>query len=477
MPSRSLLAADPHRPQYHFLPPCNWMNDPNGVIQWKGQYHLFYQHNPTGALWGNMHWGHAVSPDLIHWSDLPIALAPAPDSPDATGCFSGCAVDNGVPTLIYTGTTGQRNEIQTQCLATSRDDLLTWEKYLHNPVLSEVPAEARQTSDFRDPFVWKDSDRWYMVVASRIAERGGVVFLYRSRDLREWEYLHPLLTGADRSEGVLWECPNFFPLGDQWVLIVSAAHTGEKTDSVFYFVGEYKDERFTPAYRGILDYGCVYAPLSFVDDQRRRLLFGWIREERPNEVIQRAGWAGVQTIPRVLSLDADNHLRMMLVPELESIRGKHHHCEAITLDQPISLDSVGTSLDILAEFEVESGGNCGLILACATAGDEGIYVRYDTAAQRLIVEKRSPSLDAVGVPLREAPHPLTAGETLKLRILFDGSVIEIIANDRTSLSTRFYRTAGDSAGVQVFGDKARLRSLDIWEMPSIYRGSDSEVTS
>src|SRR5215213_10374425 len=90
MPSRSLLAADPHRPQYHFLPPSNWMNDPNGIIQWKGQFHLFYQYNPIGPLWGNMHWGHATSPDLIHWSDKPIALAPTLGGPDATGCFSGC---------------------------------------------------------------------------------------------------------------------------------------------------------------------------------------------------------------------------------------------------------------------------------------------------------------------------------------------------------------------------------------------------
>src|SRR5215813_2310009 len=99
---RKQLETDPHRPGFHYLPPKNWMNDPNGLIQWEGKFHLFYQHNPNGPVWGNIHWGHAVSPDLVHWSDLPIALAPTPGGPDEVGCFSGCAVNNGVPTLIYT---------------------------------------------------------------------------------------------------------------------------------------------------------------------------------------------------------------------------------------------------------------------------------------------------------------------------------------------------------------------------------------
>src|SRR5919107_323476 len=105
---RALLAADVHRPRYHFLPPANWMNDPSGLIHWNGHYHLFYQHNPFGPLWGNMHWGHAMSPDLVHWRHLPLALAPTPGGPDQDGCFSGCAfVAEGVPTVIYTGVRGR----------------------------------------------------------------------------------------------------------------------------------------------------------------------------------------------------------------------------------------------------------------------------------------------------------------------------------------------------------------------------------
>ncbi|MBZ0294813.1 MAG: glycoside hydrolase family 32 protein, partial [Anaerolineae bacterium] len=143
---RKQLAADHQRPQYHFLPPSNWMNDPNGLIQWNGQYHLFYQYNPHGPLWGTIHWGHAISDDLIHWADWPIALTPTLGGPDEAGCFSGCAVNHdGVPTLIYTGTRGERHDIQTQCIATSHDGLLTWETYSGNPVLDAVPDEAGQT--------------------------------------------------------------------------------------------------------------------------------------------------------------------------------------------------------------------------------------------------------------------------------------------------------------------------------------------
>ena len=127
--ARRRYACDPHRPQYHFTAPANWLNDPNGLIQWQGQYHLFYQHNPHAPVHGSIHWGHAVSDDLVHWRDLPIALAPTPGGPDAHGCWSGCAVDdNGLPTLVYTGVAPQAVSI-----ATSADGLLTWDKWADSP--------------------------------------------------------------------------------------------------------------------------------------------------------------------------------------------------------------------------------------------------------------------------------------------------------------------------------------------------------
>lgn len=466
--SRDLHCSDWHRPQYHFLPPTNWMNDPNGLIQWKGQYHLFYQHNPYGPLWGNMHWGHAVSEDLIHWRDLPIALAPTPGGPDEAGCYSGCAVNNnGVPTLVYTATAGARNELQTQCLATSDDDLLTWNKHPGNPVVSQVPEEAGQTSDFRDPFVWRECDAWYMAVGSGIKDVGGTVFLYRSPNLVDWEFLNRLLTGDIEHNGVIWECPNLFPLGDKWVLIVSA-HLKAATGIVFYFVGSYENHRFVPVYESVLDYGSMYAPLSFVDDQGRRLLIGWLRESRSEMELLKAGWSGVQSIPRVLTLDQENRLNMVPVPELESIRRKHYHFEARAIRQHTVLGVAGSSLDIAAEFATGSDDTCGISLMHSSDKRSRVDIVFDAANQCLAV--RTAQNNQV-TQSREMLHTLAAGEPLKLRVLLDGSVVEIIANSRTSITSRIYPAQAGDFLVQLLGRTSYIQSLDIWEMDSIWRCS------
>ena len=188
------------------------MNDPNGVIQWDGKFHLFYQNYPFMAVHRDMHWGHAVSEDLIHWRDLPVALAPIPDSYDESGVFSGCAVDNdGVPTIVYTATSGQGSRVQVQALATgSGAELVDWERHPANPVLSEVPAISGQSRDFRDPFVWREGDAWNMAVGCRIEGAGGMILLYRSPDLVDWDFVGPLLTGDREKHGIMWECPNFF---------------------------------------------------------------------------------------------------------------------------------------------------------------------------------------------------------------------------------------------------------------------------
>lgn len=464
---RHRFDSDSHRPRYHFLPPTNWMNDPNGVIHWKGKYHLFYQYNPFSPLWGNMHWGHAVSENLIHWRDLPIALAPTPGGPDEAGCFSGCAIDNGLPTIVYTGTRGQHNEVQTQCLATSTDDLLTWEKYVGNPVLAAVPEEAAQKRDFRDPFVWKEDDGWYMALGSQIAGVGGAIFLYRSPDLIDWTYLHPLLVDA-RQDDSIWECPNFFRLGDYWVLIVST-YTRVGGNTVAYFVGAFENHQFTPITRGIVDDGVLYAPLSMLDDQERRILFGWVREARPESEMVKAGWSGVQSIPRVLTLDDRQRLHMTPVPELTQIRGVHHHFEALDLSQDVRLDVSGLALDIEAEFQPQPDGRCGISLLCSADATERTDIVYEAAKRQLVIRTQAIGADGtMRADAREVPHELAPEEPLTLRILLDGSVIETIANERTSVTSRVYPSRANSNGMYLFGTKARLNVLDIWEMPSIW---------
>ena len=198
-----------------------------------------------------------------------------------------------------------------------------WHKYAGNPVLT-IPTDITiQNRDFRDPYAWREGDTWYLAVGSRIQDVGGAVFLYKSPNLIDWEYLHPLLVNTTEAKTGIWECPNFFPLGDRWVLIISS-HTGSSTGDVLYFVGTFIDHQFAVESRGILDYGRLYAPLTFADSHGRRLLMGWLRESRSNDEMNRAGWSGAQSIPRVLTVDAQQRLNMTPVAELREIRGQQH---------------------------------------------------------------------------------------------------------------------------------------------------------
>lgn len=178
-----------YRLGYHIMPRANWINDPNGLIQFKGEYHVFFQHHPYDEHWGPMHWGHVKSKDLIHWEHLPVALAPG-DEFDQSGCFSGSAVDDhGRLALIYTGHNiiDQEKDLfyQTQNIAVSQDGTV-FEKLQENPVITEPPEDSAR--HFRDPKVWKHRDVWYMVIGNSSKENVGRVVLYRSPDLRDWEY-------------------------------------------------------------------------------------------------------------------------------------------------------------------------------------------------------------------------------------------------------------------------------------------------
>jgi beta-fructofuranosidase len=456
------ILSDMHRPQYHFLPPANWMNDPNGLIQWQGAYHLFYQHNPNGAFWGSMHWGHAVSRDLVHWTHLPIALAPTLGGPDKDGCFSGCAVNNhGMPTFIYTGVNPQ-----VQCIATSTDDLRTWQKYAGNPVIAAPPA-GMLPNDFRDPFVWQEGDTWYAVIGSGIPDVGGAILLYRSRDLLHWEYMHPLYVGDKSQTGHMWECPNFFPLGDKHVLIISPVPLGK----ALYFVGTYKDYRFSPETEGVVDWGGhYYAPQTMLDDQGRRIIFGWLWEGRSNEAQRASGWAGVQSLPRILTLRPDGLLNAEPAPELQALRGKHQHWTNLDVTQNILDIDRGDCLEISAEVELDAMSKFGLVIRRSPDGAEQTPIVYDRATQSLSIDRDLSSLDPeVKRGVHTCPLELAPGENLALHIYLDRSVVEIYANGRACLTNRIYPSRADSLGVGLCTQgHVRCQTLEIWEMNSIW---------
>lgn len=478
---RQQLADDPLRPRYHFTPPANWMNDPNGIIEWDGKYHLFYQHNPDQPVWDNMHWGHAVSQDLVHWTDLPVALAPTPGSFDEAGCWSGCAVNNnGVPTIIYTGVQGNWEIPHNQrvCMATSTDDLVQWEKYAGKPVIAHPPDDIIVTG-FRDPYVWREENAWYMAIGAGIQDVGGAVLLYRSHDLHRWEYLHPLCIGDKHDTtsvwtGSVWEVPQIFRLGDTYVLIL----TVWENDPLYsiYLTGSYRDHRFYPDALHKLDYGDrhCYAAHTMLDSRGRRIMWGFSGEGRAIDAQKAAGWSGALSLPRALSMGDDGKLVMCPVSEMDSLRGERHRFTDIKLSASSSeflIDLQSNALEIVTEIDPADADECGIKVCSSPNGEEETYIFYDIRRKQLGVDRRRSTLSQDGgitTDVQQGDFELLSGETLSLRVYVDCSVIEVYANDRACITSRVYPSRPDSTGVSVSARGAsRIKSIDIWKLPSI----------
>jgi fructan beta-fructosidase len=370
------------RPQYHFTPKTGWMNDPNGMVYYEGEYHLFYQHYPDSTVWGPMHWGHAVSKDMIRWEHLPIALYP-----DSLGMiFSGSAVidwkntsgfgTSEAPPLvaIFTyhdpvGDKAGRNDFQTQGIAYSLDKGRTWKKYEQNPVLKNPGIR-----DFRDPKVsWNEvSQQWVMTLAVK-----DHIEFYSSPDLKKWNKLSEFGKSIGAHGGV-WECPDLFPLTDaegkaHWVLFVSINPGGPQGGSATqYFVGDFDGRNFIPqdTVTRWIDYGADnYAGVTWSDvpaKDGRRLFIGWMSNWQYANVVPTQAWRSATTLPRevVLNKKSDTYeLKFLPVTEISSILG-----EAVTytgsaiLANPLSL----------IEFEVDDSQE--FTLTVSNAENEKIVI-------------------------------------------------------------------------------------------------------
>jgi beta-fructofuranosidase len=464
------FAGDPHRPAYHFLPPANWMNDPNGLIQWRGQYHMFYQYNPNGAFWGTMHWGHAASTDLVHWRHLPIALAPGPEPYDAAGVFSGITlIHEGTPTILYTATAGEHFD-GTAALAVGDEELLAWRKDPANPVIT--PPEGVDLLAFRDHSAWREGEWWYQVIGSGLRGVGGALLLYRSRDLRQWKYLGIPFSGTLAETGEMWECPDLFALGERHVLLLSPIPFAR----TIVYTGTYGDGRFTPdgPFAEFDPGGSLYAPQSFRDDQGRRVLFGWLRENRPVAAQVAAGWSGVMSLPRVLTLLPDGTLGQEPAAELKALRGRNTHVQGpvlIGVASGMPAEVRGDQLELLLELDIGEANEAGLVLRATPDGAEQTVIFYDRPGARLVVDRTGASLDAdTERDVRHVALALAEGEPLRLRVFVDRSVIEVFANERACMASRVYPTRPDALGVDVFarGGEAQLLALDAWELASIW---------
>ena len=492
-----------YRPQYHFTPAVNWMNDPNGMVYYDGEYHLFYQHNPFGNTWGHMSWGHAVSPDLVHWQHLPVAIPEA----DGVMAFSGSAVvdwkntsgfgQGGKPPLVAIFT-GAREKVQAQYVAYSNDRGRTWTRFGGNPVLDIGSAE------FRDPKVfWHAATRrWVMVTVLATEHR---VRLYGSPDLKRWTALSDF--GPAAATGGVWECPDLFelpvdgnPRNTRWVLIVNINPGGIAGGSAGqYFVGRFDSARFVaddpvprtanPGAPGVrwADYGKdLYASVSWSDaPQRPRTWLGWMNNWQYANDIPTAPWRSAMSLPRALALATTPEglrLTQQPVPELARLRGARRQlgpqavAPGTTSLAPQGI--AGKAMEIAATFEVGPSVTAREFGLKVRAGQgEETVIGIDPRAGQLVVDRtRSGKTDFHhDFSSREAaPLPVENGRgptrVVRLRVFVDWSSVEVFAGDGRVVVTDQIFPAPESDGVALYatGGTARLVSLEAWPLASAW---------
>ncbi len=495
------IADDPQRPAYHLMTAANWINDPNGPCYYDGYWHMFFQHNPFIADFGPMAWGHARSPDLVHWEHRPIAIMPTPGTYDGAGCWSGSVViHKDIPHMIYSAVAemtlwsakddippsdrqripqGYYNEYlleidqETQCIAISGDELDTWHKHPSNPVIPALPA-GLELIGFRDPFLWQADDGcWNMLLGTGIKGQGGAALLYQSRDLIDWQYLHPLYIGDPAESGINWECPNFLDLGKKHMLAVSPH------GRPLYWLGDYVDHRFRPAEPPKrLDWGDVfYAPNSLLDPTGRWLMWGWVREARPRDQYAAARWASCLTLPREISLDSDGALLVKPAAEMRQLRRAtlFEGDVRLSADAPELLSQVqGDRLEIILQALRSDCETLSIQFRRSPDGKQMTELIYDYRDATLRLNRANSTDTAqVTVDACECQLTLADGEALKLTLYLDNSVIEVYANDRVTMTSRIYPSRPDAQGLQLLcaGGSATVR-VAIWQMGSIWRAAE-----
>lgn len=476
------------RPEFHLSSRVGWMNDPNGFSYYMGKYHMFYQYHPYDSHWGPMHWGHAVSKDLLHWEYLPAALAPD-ELYDKDGCFSGSAITlpDGRHLLMYTGVcqertrTGGISDVQIQCLAVG--DGLNYEKYEQNPVLDEndLPKDSSR-NDFRDPKIWRKADGTYgCAIGSRLADGSGQILLYTSPDGFSWKY-EKILAANNNRFGKMWECPDFFALDGKQVLLTSPQdmlpegleyHNGNGT---LCMIGEYDEqtETFTEQHMQSIDYGIdFYAPQTVATPDGRRVMIGWMQNwDTSNCHDKQQKWFGQMSLPRELSLK-DGRLYQNPIKELEEMRQNKVVYQSVAFSDLLSLDGIkGRKIDmeltirpvdgqeLYQKFAVRFAQNDKYHSALSFRPRESV-LRIDrkfSGSRRAIIHQRRCLVDG-------------DAKELKLRIILDRFSVEVFINDGRQVMTATIYTDQSADGISFFADgmvnmdivKYDLMSVSEWE--------------
>jgi fructan beta-fructosidase len=454
-PQSQQVAVEPHRPLIHFTPKEKWMNDPNGMVYYKGTYHLFYQYYPGGTKWGPMHWGHAASADLMHWEHQPIALYP-----DTLGyIFSGSAVvdqnntsgfgsGGQVPLVAIfthhdtTGIRAGRVDYQNQSLAYSLDEGRTWVKYPGNPVLKN-PGIV----DFRDPKVmwYEPQKKWIMTLA--VKDR---IAFYSSPDLKAWtkesEFGEKL--GA---HGGVWECPDLFTLehkGKQtWVLIVNLNPGGPNGGSATqYFTGDFDGKTFTPSHSDTrwLDYGPdEYAGVTWDNTGNRRIFLGWMSNWLYGEVVPTERWRSAMTIPRDLFLQevgGTAYVASRPSKELAKIERNAGSLQDLNTAPGFDLSARVNGLNIPCRLDLNMNKAADFSLVLSNEGGEQVVIGFDKGQNQYYIDRtRSGKVDFhKEFPRRHVAPRIAKGEALDMTLVVDVSSVELFADEGLSVMTSIF---------------------------------------
>ncbi|MBO5292824.1 MAG: glycoside hydrolase family 32 protein [Lachnospiraceae bacterium] len=445
------------RPVFHFSNPVGWMNDPNGFSEYKGEHHLFFQYYPYATRWDSMHWGHAKSGDFITWEYLPAALAPDQEY-DNFGVFSGSAIEDGdKQVLIYTGVAekalenGEKKITQDQCIATG--DGIDFEKCTTNPVItSDLLPEGSSSEDFRDPKLWKEDGRYYVVVGSRSQDGSGQIALFYSDDLKSWK-LGNILDQSENKLGKMWECPDFFALGDKRVLVISPQemeaeglefHNG---NNAVFLLGDYEKEKmqFTREKVQSADYGLdFYAPQTMLTEDGRRVMIAWMQSWDNAMYPADQPWSGMMTIPRELSVQ-NGRVYQLPVRELENYRKNVVTYSDVCIESETVLQGIeGRTIDLELKLKGTEYGKCRIKLASGEKHySEIIYDRKDgiLTFDRTYSGFRRDTISTRSMLVR------SCRDVLKLRILVDRYSVEIFVNDGEQAMTSLIYTPQSAVGI------------------------------
>lgn len=420
------------RPERHFVPEIGWINDPNGFVYFKGEYHLFYQFNPYESVWGPMHWGHAKSKDLVNWEHLPVALAPDKDY-DKDGCFSGSAiVKEDTLWLMYTGNIvnedGSVRQVQNMAYST---DGIHFEKIAQNPVATEelLPEEVI-ANDFRDPKIFEKDGRYYSVVATKHKDGVGCIVLLGSDDLLDWQFESIFLKGQAH-QGHVWECPDYFEVDGQEYLIVSPMRY-QKEDNDFVNINsnifvtghvDWDKKVFVADSFKEIDHGHdFYAAQTTEGPEGERVMIAWMHTWGRPLVTNDLGhkWYGQMTLPRLLK-QGENGLKQVLSASILNSFDDMEIGQVIQGPSKLSL-KLDDSLDLKLG-----------------ADQDYLQFGYDKERQEVYIDRSSLKIQQAGEEEWSTVRRAVTVDATDLLVLIDTNCLEIFINDgQETLTSTFY---------------------------------------